>query len=234
MNAWSVADTYHVVVMDVVQAYAIAAGSIFTALTLWNIRSHFSSAATRYLLYPRLLPRNRFLPSQSPAETLFQTFLLAANIFAIVFRCADVQDAALRAGRLAVVNMVPLFAGLHLDTLADLLGVSLAKYRTLHRLTGWMAFVLLGFHALVPVVIRLPFSVRTTENRWALTVGGPYPDADWRVDTCRAALPSVSSYSPLCPYCAGCGTSCSFAPIRQWLCFLLIPPGDIWQRHLSL
>lgn len=177
MKTSSIASVYHLVVMDVVQAYAIAAGSIFAVLMLWNVRSHFSSAATHYLLYPRLLPRNRFLPSQAPAETLFQTSLLAANIFAIVFRCPDVQDAALRAGRLALVNMVPLFAGLHLDALADLLGISLARYRNLHRLTGLMAFVLLGFHTLVPVSTRLPFPVSTPENRWALTVSGPYLDA---------------------------------------------------------
>jgi hypothetical protein len=178
METRPIASVYRLVVMDVVQAYAIAAGSIFAALMLWNIRSHFSSAATHYLLYLRLFPRNRFLPSQAPAEAFFQTSLLAANIFAVVFRCANVQDAALRAGRLALVNMVPLFAGLYLDALADLLGVSLARYRNLLRLTGLMAFVLLGFHTLVPVVTRLPFPVRTPENRWALTVSRPHLHAD--------------------------------------------------------
>ena len=220
--------------MDIVQAYATAAGSILAALMLWNIRSRFSSAVTHYLLYPHLLPRNRFLPPLAPAEVFFQTALLAANTLAIVFRCTDVQDAARRAGRLALVNMVPLSAGPHLAALADLLDISLARHRALHRLIGWTAFALLAFHALVPVVTQFPFPVRAAENRWALTVSYLHLGASCCVDARRDAWPSASSRSPPCPYCAGCGTSSSSALIRRWLCFLHTPSGGMWSTSPSL
>jgi hypothetical protein len=46
------------------------------------------------------------------------------------------------------------FAGAHLDTLADLLGVNLRTIRQIHRSAGIMAVLLVSFHTVAAVVTR--------------------------------------------------------------------------------
>ena len=61
------------------------------------------------------------------------------TIFYIFFQVSDLADAGKRAGTLLLINMIPLYAGLHLSFVADLLGVSVRIYICFHGSVGVMA-----------------------------------------------------------------------------------------------
>ena len=64
----------------------------------------------------------------------------------MTFDVTSVKEAGARAGTLTMVNLSPSFFDFHLSFLADLLGISLSNYRRIHRMTGWMSFVLCLIH----------------------------------------------------------------------------------------
>lgn len=69
----------------------------------------------------------------------------------MTFRVTSVKDAGARAGTLAMINMAPPFFGFYLSFLADVLGISLSNYRRIHRMTGWMSFLLDLIHVLAAI-----------------------------------------------------------------------------------
>ncbi|KFY19587.1 hypothetical protein V493_07902, partial [Pseudogymnoascus sp. VKM F-4281 (FW-2241)] len=107
----------------------------------------------------------------SRAGVLLQLIYTTLNLFCVGFRVSTISGAGLRAGSLAVVNMIPLFAGAHLAFFADQLGVSLKTIRAVHRSVGFMAFSLGLFHVLVIVASNVPFPLNESRNLFAV-IGG--------------------------------------------------------------
>ena len=56
------------------------------------------------------------------------------------------------AGALALINMMPLFFGLHLNFLADLCGISLKTYRFTHAAVASMSFLLALYHVILGAI----------------------------------------------------------------------------------
>ncbi len=75
-----------------------------------------------------------------------------------------------RAGTLSIINMAPLFFGLHLSFLADLLGLSLSNYRRIHRSARIMSFALVALHTFVVVHHDPTYSLRIPRNLYLLIV----------------------------------------------------------------
>ena len=163
--------------MDITQKYAAAAGGVFFMFIVINLLPHItplirhiSLLTSKYLTYPYLIHRHRFLGPWSPADGLVQLVYLTGNIFCFSFRVSTISEAGLRAGTLSLINTIPLFAGPHLGFLADLLGVSLRTYRHVHRSAGLMSFALILFHVLVVVFSRASFPLDLPQNRSGLIV----------------------------------------------------------------
>jgi hypothetical protein len=142
--------------MDVSQVYAIVIGGIFCVLLLINGRPwvarlfrYLSPLISKYLIYRYVLHRHRFLGPWSRACLLVQLIYTAGNICCIKFWDTTISQAGLQAGTLATINLIPLFGGPHLSTLADLLGLTLSMFRQIHMSAGVMAVVLTIFHVLV-------------------------------------------------------------------------------------
>lgn len=139
--------------MDITQAYAIAAGGIFLILFLINCLptvlqlTRLVLYTVKHHMYPYVLSRHRFLGPWTRASVLFQLVYITLNVVCITLQVSTVRQAGLRAGTLSLINMVPLFAGLHYGFLADLFGISLDVYRRIHRSAGLMSFFLALFHA---------------------------------------------------------------------------------------
>ena len=135
--------------MNIPQIYAIAAGGVFVLLLIMksgsSIRHVFHALAilvAKHLTYAVLVRRHRLLGPWSRGDVLLQVTYLTINIFCMTFRVVSVKDAGARAGTLAMINLTPLFFGLNLSFLADILGISLTNFRRIHRMMGWMSLLL--------------------------------------------------------------------------------------------
>jgi hypothetical protein len=162
---------------DPIHIYAVSVGGIFAFLLLVNSLPYFQTLLAlahrltlRYLVFPQLLRRNRFVGPWSPADVLLQICYVTANAFCLSFRAESFGEAGVRAARLSLISMVPAFAGPHLSFLADVLGVSLRAFQRIHRSAGVVSVLLLAFHVTTVVAAKTPFPLQDTKNMWALVV----------------------------------------------------------------
>jgi hypothetical protein len=163
--------------MDITKLYALVAGSFFFCLFVFRIRRCIRSflkfinfQASQYLIYPRLIHRRRYLSPWSWADALLQLSYIGLNMFCIGFKFPSIHTASLRAADLSLINLILVFAGPHLNFLADILGLSLTTYRRVHRSFGIMSCFLLSFHALTMLADRVYFPLRIADNLWGLIV----------------------------------------------------------------
>lgn len=163
--------------MIIIHVYAVAAGGIFSVSALIHLFSkimplviYISLRFSKHITYPYLLHRHRNLGPWSRAGVLIQLIYTAGNLFCASFRASTISDAGLRAGSLAVVDMVPLFAGAHLAFFVDRLGISLRAVLLVHRCTGLMAFSLGLFHVLVIAASNVPIPLNEPRNLFAVIV----------------------------------------------------------------
>lgn len=170
-----------VAAMDAARLYAVVVGSIFIVAIGTNLLPTFAPAlaridrwASRHLRYSYVLDRHQFLGPWTRAQVLIQLVYIALNVLCLVFRdifhVLTIADAGQRAGTMALINMIPLFAGLHLTALSDALGTRLATVRLLHRSASLMASALALFHILICYSAVASFDVNTPGNLFATVV----------------------------------------------------------------
>ncbi|OAA65119.1 FAD-binding 8 [Akanthomyces lecanii RCEF 1005] len=80
----------------------------------------------------------------------------------------DLTQAGRRAGRLALANAVVLYAGLHLGSLADMVGAQVLTYRRIHSSVSLIVFMLAAFHAIVALLDGKARFQLTTKYLFAL------------------------------------------------------------------
>ncbi len=170
--------------MDVSQVYAIVIGGIFCVLLLLNglpwiarLVRYLSRVMSKHMIYRYVLHRHRLLDPWSRAGVLLHLMYIAGNITCLSLglshtnvQISTFSQAGLRAGILSVVNLIPLFAGPHLDLLADLLGLNLNTVRQIHRSIGVMTVLLVVFHVMVAVASRSSFALGLPRNLFAVIV----------------------------------------------------------------
>jgi hypothetical protein len=163
--------------MDTSLVYAIVMGGSFLLLLLINglpliarLIRYLSPLVSKHLIYRYILHRHRLLGPWSRADVLVQLIYIAGNICCFDFWDTTISQVGLRAGTLAMINLIPLFAVSHLSTLADLLGVTLSTFRQIHRSAGVMAVMLTIFHALVMIASQPSFPLDRLQNKFAVIV----------------------------------------------------------------
>lgn len=139
--------------MEITQVYTIIAGGVFGILVViqWIVRTleaiqRFSLWGFRHLIYPFVLRRHRFIGPWTRNGALLRLLYVAINVFCEVFRVHSVAQAGLRAGNLSLINMIPLFFGIHLGFVADLLGLSLQTYTSIHGSAAVMSILMGCLH----------------------------------------------------------------------------------------
>jgi len=145
--------------MESTQLYAIAAGGILSIIILYHFCNYLVQLASehalvfclKHLFYPFMLARHRFVGPWTRSSAVKQCLFWALTAFCTVFRTSTLADAGTRAGMLSMINMIPLYSGLHLSFVADLLGVSVRAYTRIHGSLGVMTGALALFHAVVAV-----------------------------------------------------------------------------------
>lgn len=161
--------------MDITLEYAIAAGGILTLFFLanlirlvWPLCRRVGREVSKHLSYTYLVRRHRYLGPWTAAAVLAQVVYVAGNVFCLSFHAASTAQVGRRAGSMALINMVPLFGGPHLNSLADALGVSLVSARRVHRSTGIMASALVLVHLLFTLAATPSFELGNPQNIFAI------------------------------------------------------------------
>ena len=141
--------------MDLSLLYAVAAGGLAAVALVLQIARHlhrfFQDSLTaflvRHVVYPLGINRHMLLGPWSRGMILFQVISWAVTVFCSSFQVHNPSEAATRTGRLSLINLVPLYFGVQLSFVADILGVSLRLWRQLHGTLGVIAVVLALVHA---------------------------------------------------------------------------------------
>lgn len=141
--------------MDAVNIYGIAIGGILLLLVVARLRPALCDLArvisilvSKYLVYPYLLNRHRWFGPWTWADIIKCLVYGASNCVVILYNVHTYEEATVRAGRLALVNMTVLFMAPHLSILADILGIPLEVCQWVHRAAGWMTCTLATTHVL--------------------------------------------------------------------------------------
>ncbi|KAF2267286.1 hypothetical protein CC78DRAFT_551974 [Lojkania enalia] len=141
--------------------YAIIVGSSFCFLLLLNclplivsLVKYLTPAMSKYLIYNNILYRHQYFGPWSSADVLVHFVYIT--------------EAGLRAGTLSVTNLIPLFGGPHLSTIADLLGLTLNTVKKMHRPAGVTATLLALFHSISIITSRPAFPLSQTQNLFAV------------------------------------------------------------------
>jgi hypothetical protein len=163
--------------MDIVQIYIITTGSVFAALIILNLLRHATRVVDgaslfvrKYLTYPFLLRRHHYAGPWSPAEILLQLSYITIIAFCLGFQTTSLSAIGRRSGYLALVNLIPQFAGPHLSFLADLLGLPLSIYGVLHLTVGVMSYALLLLHVGTVMVKRQAFPLHSPKYLYGVIV----------------------------------------------------------------
>lgn len=163
--------------MDISVIYAMVIGSSFCLLLLINslplitrLAKYLPPLVSKHLIYRYILHRHRLLGPWSRADVLVQLIYITGNICCFEFWDTTITQVGLRAGTLAVINLIPLFAVPHFSTIADLLGLSLSTFRQIHRSAGVMAVMLTIFHVLLMIDSQHSFPLDLLQNKFAVIV----------------------------------------------------------------
>ena len=163
--------------MDPSYIYALAAGGTFLLIFLkyspYIVRLTKYKWVLKHLSYTYLVGRHRFVGPWSRAGVLIQLFYVSINIFCLLFRASKVSDAGLRAGKLSLINMIPLLSGPHHGFMADFLGISLTTYRAIHRSGGLMTIVLASCHILISLIAGKGLSTRMHQRIFEIIASHP-------------------------------------------------------------
>ncbi|KAK3933675.1 hypothetical protein QBC46DRAFT_275313 [Diplogelasinospora grovesii] len=141
--------------------YAIALSGILLSFFIaayllpWflSITESLSIFAARNFTYTFLLSRYRWIGPWTAAAVVLQSAYIIANFFCVLFRVSSLLEAAIRAGRLSLINAMPLFLSPHLSFLADLFGMPIRTFRKIHGSSGAMSSGLLLFHVVVMMLL---------------------------------------------------------------------------------
>ncbi|KAK5311991.1 hypothetical protein LTR93_011504 [Exophiala xenobiotica] len=164
--------------MEITQIYAIVIAGITLVFLLRTGLSSFAprliataSRIHQYSSYTYVLNRHALMGPWTMTAVLLHVIYLAVNVVCLVVGVPDLSHAGRRAGTLSVINLGPLLSGLHLNFLADLLGLSVGAIRTTHRTVSFVACGLAAFHILVTAVTERALFRRELEKPFVVIAG---------------------------------------------------------------
>lgn len=166
--------------MDAINIFGVTVGGILLLLFVLRARPSFTYLAdpisvwvSKHLLYPYFLNRHRWVGPWTRAGAIICLIYGGLNIFLLLFQVKSEGDTNLKSGRLALLNMIPLFMTVHQSLLADILGISLQTCQWIHRASGWMVGSMVALHVLIALSIQQNLSLQREENVFAIVVCHP-------------------------------------------------------------
>lgn len=118
--------------MEITTLYTVAISGIFMLLICLanqpRITIFFNNALvliTQHLVYPPVVHRHRYIALWSRADLLIQLAYLGISTLCLIYKCGDIPSIRMRAGRIAIITIIPTFASPYLSVAADICGVPL-------------------------------------------------------------------------------------------------------------
>ena len=164
-----------------VQAYALTAGGILVTVLIARLSTiiyRFLLYRTtffllRHFVYPLVWRRHGLVGPMTRYQLFVQLCYLTGTFVCNSIGVSSLAQAGLRAGSLSAIHFIPLFFGGHLSFVADIIGVSLQSYRSIHGSVGFMAFALALFHVVVAVSVGPRVAVNNQFYLYGIVVGTP-------------------------------------------------------------
>ncbi|KAI9777795.1 MAG: hypothetical protein M1839_008590 [Geoglossum umbratile] len=130
--------------MQLTVAYAISVAAVVGAFTLYRVGTVIARVVRmlrtvfilKHLCYPVLWRRRSGSTDMTRLQGILTALFIAANILCSLIGVRNVSDLNRRSGILSLINMMPMFLGGRTNLFADLLGLRLDHYGTLHRWIG--------------------------------------------------------------------------------------------------
>lgn len=127
--------------------YGIILGTFFTIWLLYRVLSRILNMLRvfctlfllKHLIYPNLYPRMPFFNTITRFQSLIVVAFVAVNILCMTVGINSSDQIGKRAGLMSIINLIPLFTGSRLSTVANYLGISLRAYTRMHRYMARMA-----------------------------------------------------------------------------------------------
>lgn len=135
-----------------------------------HLVSYLSPFILKHLIYHYILHQHWFLDLWSQVSVLIQLIYIAESICCFKFWDTTISQVRLWAETLAIINLISLFTVSHLDTLTDLLSVTLSTFQQIYWSAGVMAVMLIIFHVLVMLASQFFFSLNLLQNKFAVIV----------------------------------------------------------------
>jgi hypothetical protein len=164
--------------MDATQWYAasvISAGVcclLATFLTpLVKFGRYLIHFLARHLVYRYIVERHAFIGPWSMAYVLLQVVFWAVNILCVCFESTDLAQVGLRAGTMALTNLLSLGMSLQSDRLARALGLNLRTWREIHCSMGFVAFALAAAHVAIAGAIDRATLSSLPQHPFLIAVG---------------------------------------------------------------
>lgn len=142
--------------MNSPEIYVCILGGIFTSLLLSGSYRIVGQTVARleiplkkHLIYPPVVRGWRGLGRWTRLALMRRGLYVAVNLFFLLFRHTTIESVSRMAGVLAGINMVPLYFGSHHGAMADLLGLSLSTFRSLHAEIALMTISMSAVHTMI-------------------------------------------------------------------------------------
>jgi hypothetical protein len=156
--------------MENVQPYAIALGGASFTFLLIQYRYYIHSfiyTLTSFFLRLSYIHQKIFA---ALCQVLFIITNLYFTFFSGLFHPNPIAVISIQAGNLALINFIPLAAGLSYNLLTIIFNLSSKTFQKMHQCMGLTLILLICIHAISRVIDQQTFSLSTPGNIWAVIV----------------------------------------------------------------
>ena len=175
--------------MDLAKIYAVFVGGFFAILTtiqfvaqlVQAIRSH-GLILFRQFVYPVFVRRHYILGPWARYGSATRLLYLGLNAFCAIYKISSRAEASLRTGQLSLINLMPLYFGLHLGFLADVLGISSDSCRALHATTGIVTAITSFLHVILSTTHATSDKLQKSRRVFGLVVSRKRISAIWMLN----------------------------------------------------
>ncbi|KAG0137937.1 hypothetical protein HOY82DRAFT_477074 [Tuber indicum] len=113
-----------------------------------------SSLVSKHLIYPVIPGLLGGVSSTTRLHCLLILLFIAANTLYIIIGTTNVAEVGIRAGIMALINLIPLFISGGINILANFSGFTLDNYSRLHRWMGRMVVAQRLTHSVISIIQR--------------------------------------------------------------------------------
>lgn len=148
-------------ILESINIYALVLSSLFTTFIILTymlpvflyLYKTIILYTTKVFYYTFVLPRYKWIGPWTVVAITLQSTYIISNLISLLLGVSSFSEVALRAGKLALINLLPLFLSPNLGYLADLFGISIRSFKTIYRSFERMSFALAIVHV-SPILYR--------------------------------------------------------------------------------